>query len=254
MKQHNSMTLNSRLLTLTTTSLIVVAFALPAEAQYTCTDELGRTYTGNTIREIQQIMEAVGAIAQDCEGSSTNAGQNQATSSDINKNPETAPEPSPFGKAVFIDGYLVPPQCLGDAYVGPKGGNSPCDINAVMTVVINISRLILGTIGSAALLMFIYGGVIFLVSSGNSQQVDQGKTIIKNAVIGISITFFAWVGVSTLISAITGSPIGNPLLFGNQSPFTLKSQTTPTNAPAIDNSAPIDFNGPIPPDPSDPLN
>ncbi len=51
----------------------------------------------------------------------------------------------------------------------------------------NIALLILGVTGSIALLMFVYGGFMIVISGGESGRVTKGKTIIRNAVIGILI-------------------------------------------------------------------
>lgn len=129
------------------------------------------------------------------------------------------PQPSAFSKALFEDGYFIPPQCLDKAPVQGTQNTKACDINAVMTVVINVSRLILGTIGSVALLMFIYGGVTFMTSAGNTQRVEQGKTILINAVIGIAIVLFSWVFVNTLVAALTTGEVNNPRIFDDKAPL-----------------------------------
>jgi hypothetical protein len=51
----------------------------------------------------------------------------------------------------------------------------------------NVAMIILGLTGSLALLMFVYGGFLMVVSGGSSEKVTQGKKAIMNAVIGIFI-------------------------------------------------------------------
>lgn len=51
----------------------------------------------------------------------------------------------------------------------------------------NLAMIILGLTGSLALLMFVYGGFLMVISGGSSEKVSQGKKVITNAVIGIFI-------------------------------------------------------------------
>src|SRR6056297_1703609 len=44
-------------------------------------------------------------------------------------------------------------------------------LNDVLLIGVQVSNIILGIVGSLALLMFIYGGFMFLISSGNSEKV-----------------------------------------------------------------------------------
>lgn len=52
-------------------------------------------------------------------------------------------------------------------------------------------RGVLGIIGAIALLMFIYGGVVWM-TAGDSKRVDDAKNIIKNSVIGLLLIFFSY--------------------------------------------------------------
>ncbi len=52
-------------------------------------------------------------------------------------------------------------------------------------------RGVLGVIGALALLMFIYGGVVWM-TAGDSKRVDDAKNIIKNSVIGLLLIFFSY--------------------------------------------------------------
>lgn len=122
---------------------------------------------------------------------------------------------SPFAN-IFAGGGFIPTACTGESNT-----IQTCGINELITVAINVSRLILGLLGSVALVMFIYGGVMFLVSAGSSEQVKNGKTIILNAVIGIIIVLFAWIAVNTIVAALTGTDIASPTIFSGQAPLTL---------------------------------
>jgi hypothetical protein len=70
-----------------------------------------------------------------------------------------------------------------------EAGKNPPDLNCVLQTFAGIATLILGITGSAALLMFVYGGFVLLSSGGESSKVTEGKTILRNAIIGILIIF-----------------------------------------------------------------
>ncbi|PIX62106.1 hypothetical protein CO057_02280 [Candidatus Uhrbacteria bacterium CG_4_9_14_0_2_um_filter_41_50] len=68
-----------------------------------------------------------------------------------------------------------------------------------------IARVIQGALsvsGSIALLMFIYGGVLWLTSAGKSEQVTKGKNILIWAVLGIVVIAGAYVAVAAIFNAV----------------------------------------------------
>jgi len=79
-----------------------------------------------------------------------------------------------------------------------------CTICDLVQTAINIGQYVLGFIGSITLLMFVYGGVVMLTSAGNPSKVQEGKSILINAVIGLLIAFLAYTVVTFVVSAVTG--------------------------------------------------
>lgn len=88
---------------------------------------------------------------------------------------------------------ILPP-CVSEGY---------CTLCDIMQLVINFGKFLLGIVGSLALLMFVYGGFVWLTSGGESGKIDAGKKILINSVIGVAITFFAWVIVAFVVSTLT---------------------------------------------------
>lgn len=76
------------------------------------------------------------------------------------------------------------------------------DLNDFMLLAINVSNLILRFVGTLALLMFVYGGLTFLLSAGNSAQVDKGKKILIAAVIGIVIVLTSFVIIQFALKSV----------------------------------------------------
>ncbi|MBU1146373.1 pilin [Patescibacteria group bacterium] len=109
---------------------------------------------------------------------------------------------------------LLPP-CATDTQTG-MAGHPICGFNDFILLGVNLTKMILGLVGSLALLFFIYGGVMFLLAGGKSEMIEKGKKIITNAVIGVAIVLGAWIIVNFAIAALTGTPVSNVKIFGTQ--------------------------------------
>ena len=66
-----------------------------------------------------------------------------------------------------------------------------------------VINAILGVVGSLALLMFVYGGLTWMTSSGNSDKVKKGRDIIVWSAIGLAIIFSAYGLTRVLIEGVT---------------------------------------------------
>ncbi len=78
-----------------------------------------------------------------------------------------------------------------------------CTLDDILQVAVNISVLILGLIGSIVLLMFMYGGFLWLTSQGKPDAIKKGKDTLVNAVIGLIIVFGAYTAITVVIKVIT---------------------------------------------------
>ena len=68
-----------------------------------------------------------------------------------------------------------------------------------------IGRVIQGALavsGSIALLMFLYGGIMWLTSGGNEERITKGKKVLIWAVFGIIIITSAYVLTNTLFQVL----------------------------------------------------
>jgi len=77
-----------------------------------------------------------------------------------------------------------------------------CTLDDFIRIAVNGSKILLGFVGSLALLAFIVGGVIFLTSGGNAEQVTKGKQIILGAVIGLVIVFASYAIIQFVFTAL----------------------------------------------------
>lgn len=106
--------------------------------------------------------------------------------------------------------------CLGASNIQccKSGGIIPNDrgqktsgdykLNDFVQLAVNVAKWIEGIVGSLALLMFIYGGFVLLLSQGASDKVTKGKSIITGAVIGLVIVFVSWAVINFIMGGLTG--------------------------------------------------
>lgn len=65
-----------------------------------------------------------------------------------------------------------------------------------------IINSILGVVGSIALIMFIFGGLTWMTSSGSADKVKKGRDMIIWSIIGLAVIFASYGLVRFLILAI----------------------------------------------------
>lgn len=73
---------------------------------------------------------------------------------------------------------------------GQKSVAGPCgDVSIFVTVLIQLSKNVFGVIGGLALLAFVYGGFMLILSEGNPERVKKGTDAMMAAAIGLAIAF-----------------------------------------------------------------
>ncbi|MFA5360285.1 MAG: hypothetical protein WC349_05045 [Patescibacteria group bacterium] len=79
---------------------------------------------------------------------------------------------------------------------------NPIGTTDLPTLLGKVINSIMGIIGSLALVMFIYGGAIWMLSAGNQEQVTKGKNILIWAAVGIVIIFSAYALVKLVFTSL----------------------------------------------------
>jgi hypothetical protein len=93
--------------------------------------------------------------------------------------------------------------CSGDSCPNLK---NPLNINTPQQFIGRVISVIFGLVGSIALLMFVYGGLLWMTSQGNDKQITKGKETLTWAAIGIVVIFSSYALVNYIINhAIRGS-------------------------------------------------
>ncbi|MBP9828204.1 hypothetical protein KBC55_03550 [Patescibacteria group bacterium] len=90
-----------------------------------------------------------------------------------------------------------------------------CQLDDILQLFVNVSILILGISGSIVLLMFVWGGLQWILSQGNPSMIESGKNTMINAAIGLAIIFGSYAMINILISVATGQgPAASPTIEG----------------------------------------
>ena len=96
-------------------------------------------------------------------------------------------------------------QTVGNTCHDSSGVTILCNylpVNTPQDLIGNVINAILGLVGSVALLMFVYGGLTWMTSSGSQEKVKKGRDIIIWSAIGLAIIFASYGLVRLLITSI----------------------------------------------------
>lgn len=94
--------------------------------------------------------------------------------------------------------------CLAQGLV-PDGGKKEkgnYQLDDLVIVFVLAAEMFLKLAGSLALLAFIIGGVMMIISSGNKEKVQQAKQILVAAVVGLIIVFSSYLIIQFSMKAL----------------------------------------------------
>ena len=90
------------------------------------------------------------------------------------------------------------PSGSGNCLTNPLGDS----VNTPQALIGKIINAVLGIVGSLALLMFVYGGLTWMTSSGSQEKVKKGRDIIVWSAIGLAIIFASYGLVRVLLNYV----------------------------------------------------
>lgn len=71
--------------------------------------------------------------------------------------------------------------------------------SSARALVLNIVNFFLGFLGIIAVIMIIYGGIMYVTAAGDQTKIDNAKKIIMYAIVGIIIVLISFALVNTVI-------------------------------------------------------
>ena len=90
--------------------------------------------------------------------------------------------------------------------------DNPCKLKDFGCLAKNIINFLLFNLAAPlAVISFLIGGILMITAAGNQNQLDRGKSIFYNTVIGIVIAFGAWLIVNLILQSLLKDSSRNPL-------------------------------------------
>ncbi|MDA3839503.1 MAG: pilin [Patescibacteria group bacterium] len=109
----------------------------------------------------------------------------------------------------FVFLFIISP-ALAQCPPSSRGESSSevCIDNPIQTatpqqLIGKVIAAVLGISGSLALLMFVYGGFVWMLSGGNSEKVTKGKNTLVWAAIGLVVIFSSYALVNAIFTGLT---------------------------------------------------
>lgn len=79
-----------------------------------------------------------------------------------------------------------------------------CGFCDALKFAVKLAGILLTIAGSLSLLFFVIAGLILIVSQGNPGRIAAGQKMIIGSIIGLVLTYTAWVGVNFIIANFVG--------------------------------------------------
>lgn len=100
---------------------------------------------------------------------------------------------------IAFAGSLIDPSDNPELISGATGGTG--DLKGIVKTILNF---FLGFLGFVATIMVIYGGVLYVTSAGNDENVAKAKKILMYAIVGILIILVSFALINTILGAASG--------------------------------------------------
>lgn len=108
---------------------------------------------------------------------------------------------------LLISGVIIAPAVLAQT-AGCPAGSTNCltnplgSISTPQALIGKVITAVLGVVGSLALLIFVYGGLIWMTSSGSPEKIKQGRDTLLWAAIGLVVIFSAYGLTRVVLSSV----------------------------------------------------
>jgi|SRR3989338_1773588 len=79
---------------------------------------------------------------------------------------------------------------------------NPLRANSIPELVNNVIQGLLGVVGAIVLFFLVWGGIVWMTSSGNAERIRKGKDTIVWAIFGLVIIFLSYAIVKLVLTAI----------------------------------------------------
>ena len=115
-----------------------------------------------------------------------------------------------FITALLLTGFL------GSSYVSAEIGcrdgqdcvqlTNPLATTDIKIIIGNTIQVVMGIVGSITLIIFLYGGFLWLTSAGNSEAIQKGLQAMLWAGIGIIVVFSSYAIITLILNTLQQAP------------------------------------------------
>jgi hypothetical protein len=105
-----------------------------------------------------------------------------------------------FQVAIGVSVLFVAPAFAATSLTNPLGSVTNPDV-----LIANVISVFLGVVGGIALIIFVYGGFLMLISNGNPEKVKKGRDALMWATLGLAVIFGSYGLVQLVFQAIGGT-------------------------------------------------
>ena len=104
----------------------------------------------------------------------------------------------------IVSGQGLLPACA----LTRQGGGDICTICDIVSTAIYIFKWLMGLLGGATLLLFVWHGFSLIISGGQREKIEKAKTGLVSTLIGLAIVFGSWMIVNVIIVVLASPPGG----------------------------------------------
>lgn len=104
--------------------------------------------------------------------------------------------------------FAVTNMDLESGAVSARGTDQPVDLFGVSGTFSTITNVLLFIIGAIAVIMIVIGGLRYVISGGDSNQVTAAKNTILYAIVGIIVAILAYAVVNFVIGSFLPGSAG----------------------------------------------
>lgn len=79
---------------------------------------------------------------------------------------------------------------------------NPLQASSIPLLIGNVIKGILGVVGALALFFLVWGGMMWMTSTGNSQRIQKGKETIVWAIMGLVAIFVSYAVLRLVLSTL----------------------------------------------------
>ncbi|MFA5358534.1 MAG: pilin [Patescibacteria group bacterium] len=87
----------------------------------------------------------------------------------------------------------------------PRAEGADMEDLGINSIIATVAKSIIGVVGAAAFIMFVYGAFQMLFAQGNEEKIKKAKGTLVWSILGLVIVFLAYVLVSFVMQTIVTS-------------------------------------------------